>query len=149
MSHFHEDILKKDNYVFLKEMKDSLKIIPKLPIQNSPTSGLWFIGQIFYIKGKGIMAFKNIKKDDKKYCAETIITISKLLIIPKFIFNDKDIIEHDYIFNNFIISRDISYNPFLKVINFFTQQNIAYSSNIDILFKYKKKFSDLRDFITK
>jgi hypothetical protein len=149
MSNFHEDILKKDNYVFPKEMKYNLKTIPKVPIQRGPTCGLWFIGQIFYIIKKGIMAFKNIKKDDKKYCAETIITISELLNIPKFISNDKNIIENDYIFNNFIISRNISYNPFLKVKNFFTQQYITYSSNTDILFKYETKFSDARDLITK
>ena len=149
MSNFHGDILKKDNCVFPKEMKYNLKIIPKVPIQSGPTSGLWFIGQIYYIIKNGIMAFKNIKKDDKKYCVETIITISKLLNIPKFISNDKDIIENDYNFNNFIISRNISYNPFLKVINFFTQQSISYSSNTDILFKYEKKFSDVRELITK
>jgi len=148
MSNFHGDILQKDNYVFPKEMKSNLKIIPKVPIQSGPTCGLWFIGQIFYIIKKGIMAFKNIKKEDKKYCAETIITISELLNIPKFISNDKVMIENDYIFNNFIISRNISYNPFLKVMNFFTHQNITYSSNTDILFKYEKKFSDARDLIT-
>ena len=61
MSHFHEDILTKDDYLFPKEMKYNLKIIPKVPIQSGPTSGLWLIGQIFYIIKKGIMAFKNIK----------------------------------------------------------------------------------------
>ena len=79
MSNFHEDILKIDNCFFPKEMKYNLKIIPKVPIQSGPTSGLWLIGLIFYIIKKGYMTFKNIKKDDKKYCAETIITISKLL----------------------------------------------------------------------
>ena len=149
MSNFHEDILKKDDYVFPKEMKYNLKVIPKVPIQSGPTCGLWFIGQIFYIIKKGIMAFKNIKNDNKKYCAEIITTISELLNIPKFISKDKNNIENDYIFNNYIISRQISYNPFLKVNNFFIQQNITYSSNTDILFKYEKKFSYAREIIIK
>ena len=120
-----------------------------LPIQNGPTSGLWFIGQIFYIMQKGIMAFKNIKNDHKNYCAEIIITINELLKIPKFISKDKEIIENDYNFKNYIISRKISYNPFLNVANFFTQQHIEDTSNTDILFKYEKKFSYARDIIIK
>ena len=149
MSNFHEEFLKKHNYIFPKEMKYNLKIIPKVPIQSGPTCGLWFIGQICYIMEKGIMAFENIINDNKKYCVEIIKTISELLKIPKFISNDKDIIENDYIFNSYIISRKITYNPFLNVKNFFTQQNISYSSNTDILFKYEKKFSYARDIIVK
>ena len=148
MSNFHEDFLKKDNYIFPREMKHNLNIIPKVPIQSGPTSGLWFIGQIHYIIEKGIMAFKNIINDNKTYCVEVIKTISELLKIPKFISNDKDI-EADYTFNNYIISRKISYNPFLNVKNFFTQQKISYSSNTDILFKYEKKFSYAIDIIAK
>ena len=149
MSNFHEDILKKDNYVFPKEMKYNLKVIPNVPIQSGPTCGLWFIGQIFYIMQKGIMAFKNIKNDHKNYCAEIIITINELLKIPKFISKDKEIIENDYNFKNYIISRKISYNPFLNVANFFTQQHIEDTSNTDILFEYEKKFSYARDIIMK
>ena len=60
-------------------------LISKYPIQSGSICNLWFIGQIFYIIQKGILAFENIKENNKNYCLEIIKPISELLKILKFI----------------------------------------------------------------
>ena len=148
ISHFHSDYFKKDNFLFPKEMKKNLKILPRIPIQLGETCGLWFIGQLLYIITQGINILKIINDDSNNYIIQIINYITDLLKITKFINNDK-ITLSDYKTKRFAISKAIAYNQFLNVGKFFELNKLTYINYKDIVVKYGEQFSAVREMIIK
>lgn len=148
MSHFHSDYILKDNFLFPKEMKKNLILFPKIPLQLGETCGLWFLSQIYYIINQGFNALKIINTDYINYVTEIINYITDLLSISKFI-NKVNVNLNDYKAKKFSISKNIVYNPFINVENFFIINNLSYIKFKNIAIKYGKKFGEAREIIIK
>lgn len=154
MSHFHKEHFEKDNIFFPTEMRQNLIIIPKNPIQLGETCGLWFLGQVTYIMKNGMHAINELLEKTAEYILKIIDEITVSLKLSKFLKisnkNNSEIKnESDYVFKNFRLSKNVVFNPFLNIENFFKLPKLNCVLNKNILLKYGKKFEDARNSIIK